>query len=154
MGDERRVGGNAVGQPVEHAAPPGAPTEGVAHLRSPHSVTETVDRLTAALTAAGATVFAVVDHSGEAARVGMNLRDTKLVIFGSPAAGTPIMEAAPLAAIDLPLKVLVWADDDGAVWMSYLTPSWLAARHRLAFDVTGPLHAVEKLTAQIAAAGR
>ena len=127
------------------------PTNGVAHKRSPLSVAETVARLTTAIRAAGAKLFVVVDHSGEAQRVGMALRDTKLLVFGNPAGGTPAMVASPLAALDLPLKILVWMDDDGAVWMSYLDAGWLAARHGLATELAAPLSAVDRLTAQVAA---
>jgi uncharacterized protein (DUF302 family) len=131
--------------------PAGArPTSGVVHQRSPLSVAETVERLAAAIRAAGATLFFVVDHSGEAQRVGMVLRDTKLLGFGNPVGGTPAMVASPLAALDLPLKVLVWMDDDGAVWMSYLDAGWLAARHGLASELAAPLSAVDGLTAQVA----
>jgi uncharacterized protein (DUF302 family) len=114
-------------------------------------VAETVDRLVEAIQAAGAKLFLVVDHSGEAERVGLRLRDTKLLIFGNPAAGTPAMVASPLAALDLPLKVLVWADDDGGVWMSYLDSVWLAARHGLAATVAAPLSAAARLTDHVAA---
>jgi uncharacterized protein (DUF302 family) len=92
-----------------------------------------------------------VDHSGEAQRVGMDLRDTKLLVFGNRRAGTPAMVASPLAALDLPLKVLVWMDDDGAVWMSYLDAGWLAARHGLDTELAAPLSEVDRLTAQVAA---
>jgi uncharacterized protein (DUF302 family) len=126
------------------------PTSGVVHKRSPLSVTETAKRLTTAIQGAGATLFCEVDHSGEAQRVGMDLRDTKLLVFGNPVAGTPAMVASPLAALDLPLKVLVWMDDDGAVWMSYLDAGWLAARHGLAAELAAPLSAVAGLTAQVA----
>ncbi|HEV8649942.1 MAG TPA: DUF302 domain-containing protein [Actinomycetes bacterium] len=132
--------------------PAGArPTSGVVHKRSPRSVAATVERLAMAIRAAGATLFLVVDHSGEAQRAGMTLRDTKLLVFGNPVGGTPAMVASPLAALDLPLKVLVWMDDDGAVWMSYLDAAWLAARHGLATELAAPLSAVDGLTAQVAA---
>ncbi|HET6986629.1 MAG TPA: DUF302 domain-containing protein [Kribbella sp.] len=126
--------------------------DGVVHKRSSVSVAETVLRLTSAIRAAGATVFFVVDHSGEAERAGLSLRDTKLVGFGNPAGGTPAMVASPLAALDLPLKVLVWIDEDGAVWMSYVDPPWLAARHGLDEDLAAPLSAVDQLTTQVTAA--
>jgi uncharacterized protein (DUF302 family) len=113
-------------------------------------VAGTVDRLTEVIQAAGARIFTVVDHSGEAERVGLSLRDTKLLIFGNPAAGTPVMAASPLVALDLPLKVLVWADDGGSVWMSYLDPAWLAARHGLSGDLAAPLSAAERLTHRVA----
>jgi uncharacterized protein (DUF302 family) len=127
------------------------PAEGIIHRPSPHPVSDTVARLSGAISAAGATVFAVIDHSGEAERAGLSLRDTKLVIFGSPAAGTPVMAAAPLAALDLPLKVLVWADDAGAVWMTYNDPGWLAARHGLDGQLAAPLSAVAALAGRVAA---
>lgn len=124
------------------AAPAGAhPTAGIVHTRSPHTVSETVDLLAEAIGAAGAKLFAVIDHGGEAARGGLSLRDTKLLIFGNPVGGTPAMVAAPLAAIDLPLKLLVWQDDNGVVWMSHLDPGWLAGRHGLTADLAAPLAA-------------
>jgi uncharacterized protein (DUF302 family) len=121
------------------------------HKRSPVAVGETVDRLTEAIHAAGAKLFIMVDHSAEAERVGLSLRDTKLLVFGNPIGGTPAMAASPLAALDLPLKVLVWADDDGAVWMSYLDSTWLAERHGLTPQLAAPLAAVDKLTDKVAA---
>ena len=93
---------------------------------SPHPVADTVSKLTGILSAKGIRLFAVIDQSAEARRAGLSLRDTTLVIFGSPAAGTPVMAAAPLAALDLPLKVLVW-DDDGRTKVSYYSPAALAA---------------------------
>src|SRR5437016_1860689 len=91
------------------AIPAGArPAEGVRHTRSPYPVGETVDLLTQAIRAAGAKLFVVIDHSGEAQNAGLSLRDTKLLIFGNPVGGTPAMVASPLIAIDLPLKILVW----------------------------------------------
>ena len=80
----------------------------------------------------------------------LSLRETKLVIFGSPLAGTPAMVVSPLAAIDLPLKVLIWEDEHGSVWMSYLTPQWLAERHALDLHLAAPFSAVEKLTKEVA----
>ena len=134
------------------AVPAGArPTAGIAHTRSPHTVSETVDLLAEQIGAAGAKLFAVIDHSGEAARGGLSLRDTKLVIFGNPVAGTPAMAAEPLAAIDLPLKLLVWEDDDGAVWMSHIEPGWLASRHGLTADLAAPLAAAGALAGRVAA---
>jgi len=127
------------------------PADGIMHTRSPLPVAETVARLTEAIQAAGAKLFTVVDHSGEAQSAGLALRDTKLIIFGSPVAGTPLMVAAPLAAIDLPVKILVWQDDAGAVWMSHLDPAWLAARHGLSAEQAAPLGAPAKLTAKVAA---
>jgi uncharacterized protein (DUF302 family) len=138
-----------------HSGPVGVrPTDGFAHKRSPLPVTETVKQLSDAIREAGATLFAVVDHSGEAARVGLSLRDTKLVIFGNPMGGTPVMVASPLSAIDLPLKVIVWTADDGAVWMSYLTPDWLADRHGLAAELAAPLSAVSVLVDKVVMAAQ
>ena len=90
--------------------------KGVADVPSSHSVDETVERLKAILKEKGVTLFALVDHSGEAAKMGMKMNPTKLLIFGSPQAGTPLMLAAPSAAIDLPLKILVWEDKEGKAW--------------------------------------
>jgi uncharacterized protein (DUF302 family) len=123
---------------------------GVVNRRSPLPVSETVDRLTEAIGVAGAKVFALIDHSGEAKAAGLSLRDTKLLVFGSPAAGTAVMQAAPLSALDLPLKILVWTDDGGTVWMSYISPEWLAGRHGIPADLTKPLSAVEMLVSRIA----
>ena len=123
--------------------------DGMIQRPSPLSVSETVARLTAAIEAAGAKLFMIVDHSGEAAAAGVSLRDTKLLIFGSPEAGTAIMDAAPLAALDLPLKILVW-DDAGQTWMTFLSPDWLAARHGISDWLSSPLGAVDLLTGKIA----
>jgi uncharacterized protein (DUF302 family) len=112
---------------------------------SPRSVDETVTRLSEIATARGLKVFAVIDHSGEAAAVGQTLRDTKVVIFGSPAAGTPLMEATPLIALDLPLKVLVWADRD-TTKLSYLAPAALAARYQLTDELAARVAGIDALT--------
>lgn len=128
------------------------PVDGIVHTRSPHSVGDTVDLLTQAIHGGGATLFAVVDHSGEAERAGLSLRDTKLLIFGNPKGGTPAMVAAPAIAIDLPLKLLVWQDDNGAVWISHTDPDWLAVRYGLIIDLTAPLSA-GALAAKVAGAG-
>jgi uncharacterized protein (DUF302 family) len=126
-------------------------TEGIATKRSRFSVDDTVDRLTGLLDKKGLTLFAVVDHSGEAARAGLTMANTKLVIFGSPTAGTPVMVASPLAALDLPLKVLVWAAADGTVSVSYNTPAYLAARHHLSDELRSRLEAIEPITDAIVA---
>jgi uncharacterized protein (DUF302 family) len=102
---------------------------GIITRPSRHSVAQTVETLTAVLRAKGVTLFALVDHSGEAAKVGMTLPPTKLLIFGNPKAGTPLMLAAPTVAIDLPLKILVWEDGQGRVWLSYNSPAYLMERH-------------------------
>jgi uncharacterized protein (DUF302 family) len=138
-------------QPAEPTPAGTHHVSGVVNRRSPLSVAETVERLTGAIGAAGAKIFAVIDQSAEAARAGTSLRDTQLVLFGNPLAGTPVMEASPLAALDLPLKILVWADDDGVVWMTYLSPAWLADRYDIPSDVAKSLAAVENLTGHLAA---
>ena len=108
---------------------PALPDNGLIHLRSPYSVPETLKRLEALLTAKGLMVFGRVDHSGEAAKVGLTMRPTQLIIFGSPKAGTPLMVASPTLAIDLPLKALAWEDADGKVWLSSNSPEYLKTRH-------------------------
>jgi uncharacterized protein (DUF302 family) len=112
---------------------------------SPRSVTDTVSRLTGILSAKGLKVFAVIDQSAEAGQVGMQLRETVLVLFGNPAAGTPVMAGAPLAALDLPLKVLVWADD-GQTKVSYYGPAALAARYDLSADLAAKLAGIDPIT--------
>src|SRR5260370_31308629 len=103
----------------ETMTPRSQPTDGIVTKPSPLTVSETLRRLTGLIEDKDLTLFEVIDHSGQAKKVGLEMPDTKLVIFGSPAAGTPVMVAAPLAALDLPLKMLVWADADGAVSVSY-----------------------------------
>ena len=112
---------------------------------SPRSVTDTVSRLTGILSAKGMKVFAMIDQSAEASRVGMQLRETTLVLFGNPAAGTPVMAAAPLSALDLPLRVLVWADD-GQTKVTYYGPAALAARYDLSADLSAKLAGIDPLT--------
>ena len=112
---------------------------------SPRSVTGTVSHLTGILDAKGLKVFAVIDQSAEASQVGMELRETTLVLFGSPAAGTPVMVAAPMSALDLPLKVLIW-DDAGQTKVTYYGPAALAARYDLNADLTAKLAAIDPLT--------
>ena len=104
---------------------------GLITLRSAHDFTATLARLSASLEAKAVTIFARVDHAAGAASVGLALRPTTLLIFGNPAAGTPLMQDAPTAGIDLPLKMLVWQDADDTVNLSYNDPFWIAARHRL-----------------------
>jgi uncharacterized protein (DUF302 family) len=112
---------------------------------SPRSVAQTVDRLTSLVEGKGMNVFAVIDHSGEAAKAGLELRDTKVVIFGSPQAGTPVMQAVPLAALDLPLKVLVWADGDQTK-VTYTAPAALAERYGLSDELAARLAGIDPLT--------
>jgi uncharacterized protein (DUF302 family) len=112
---------------------------------SPRPVAETVSKLTGMISAKGMKLFDVIDQSAEARQVGLTLRETTLVVFGSPVAGTPVMAAAPLAALDLPLKVLVW-DDEGQTKVSYYAPAALAARHHLGPDLAGNLAGINALT--------
>ncbi|HEX6518711.1 MAG TPA: DUF302 domain-containing protein [Streptosporangiaceae bacterium] len=129
------------------------PPDGIVSKRSPFGVDETVSRLTDVMEAAGAKVFAVIDQAAEARKAGMSLRDTQLVIFGNPAGGTPIMAAEPLAALDLPLKILVSADDSGRVWMTYLDRNWLASRYDLSYQLSSALAAPAVLVAKVASNG-
>jgi uncharacterized protein (DUF302 family) len=108
-------------------------------------VAETVARLTGMISAKGMRLFAVIDQRAEARQAGLDLRETTLVMFGSPAAGTPVMAAAPLAALDLPLKVLVWADG-GQTKVSYYAPAAIAARHHLSAELAGNLAGINALT--------
>lgn len=119
--------------------------DGVITKLSPGSVADTVARLSAVVAAKGMKLFDVIDHSGEAEATGLQLRDTKVVMFGSPQAGTPVMESAPLAALDLPLKVLVWADGDQTK-VSYTAPAALAARYALPEDLAGRLAGIDAVT--------
>ena len=108
---------------------------GMVDIPSRYSVPESLVRLEAILKEKGLTIFARVDHSGEAAKVGMDMRPTQLVIFGSPKGGTPLMVAAPSLAIDLPLKALAWQDKGGKVWLSYNSPEYLQQRHNIPADL-------------------
>jgi uncharacterized protein (DUF302 family) len=126
--------------------------EGVVTKSSAYTVGETVARLTDLIEARGLTLFAVIDHSGEALRVGLQLPDTKLLIFGDPAAGTPVMAFAPLAALDLPLKVLVAEGPGGAVSVSYNGPAFIAARYGLTDDLRARLEGIGPLTDAVHAA--
>jgi uncharacterized protein (DUF302 family) len=111
------------------------PGSGMVHLRSHHSVRETLQRVEAVLQAHGLNVFCRVDHSGEAEKVGLKMRPTQVLIFGAPKAGTPLMVASPTLAIDLPLKALAWEDAGGTVWLSYNSPEYLQQRHNVPDDL-------------------
>jgi uncharacterized protein (DUF302 family) len=130
--------------PVDDRASSGANTE-LTTKTSPRSVTDTVARLQSLVEGKGMKVFAVIDHSGEAEAVGLKLRETKVVIFGSPQAGTPVMAAAPLAALDMPLKVLVWSED-GQTKLTYTAPATLAARYGLSEELAARLAGIDALT--------
>ena len=120
-----------------------ASNKGIDDRSSRHNVDETVSRLTGILKSKGVTLFALVDHSGEAEKVGMKMNPTKLLIFGSPNAGTPLMLATPSVAIDLPLKILVWEDDQAKVWLSYNSPEYLMERHGFPPELLKNIAAVE-----------
>ena len=120
-------------------------TNGIVSKRSNHSVEETLEKLKRVLQAKGVNVFAIVDHSGEAEKAGLKMPDTKLVIFGSPKAGTPLMLAAPTTAIDLPLKILIWEDGEGKVWASFNSPAYLQERHKLPQELLPAIAVVEAL---------
>jgi uncharacterized protein (DUF302 family) len=119
--------------------------EGVVNKPSNHSVEQTVDRLKNILEARGVTLFALIDHGGEAEKVGMKMLPTKLLIFGNPKSGTPLMLASPSIALDLPLKILVWQDNQGTVWLSYNSPEYLMERYGLSEDLLPNIAVVEAL---------
>jgi uncharacterized protein (DUF302 family) len=124
---------------------------GIVDILSNHSVEETVERLQGILQAKGVTLVALIDHSGEAEKIGMKMRPTKLLIFGNPKGGTPLMLAEPSSAIDLPLKILVWEDADEKVWISYNSLDYLKQRHGLPDELMPNIAVVEKLAAQAGA---
>jgi len=123
---------------------------GIVDVPSNHSVDETVERVKGILQSKGVTLFALIDHSGEAEKVGMKMRPTKLLIFGNPKGGTPLMLAAPSVAIDLPLKILVWEDSQGKVWVSYNSPEYLQQRHGLPQELLANIAVVETLATKAA----
>ena len=129
---------------------PSLASKGIVVKASNHSVEETVNRLKNILQAKGITLFAVIDHSGEAEKVGMEMPPTQLLIFGNPKAGTPLMLASPTSAIDLPLKILVWADARGKVWVSYNSPQFLQERHNLPPELLQNVATVETLATKAA----
>jgi uncharacterized protein (DUF302 family) len=123
---------------------------GIVDKLSHHSVDDTVEKLKGILLSKGVMLFAIVDHSGEAEKVGMKMRPTKLLIFGSPKAGTPLMQAAPSVAIDLPLKILVWEDEQSKVWVSFNSPAYLQQRHGIPPELLQNIAVVESLAAKAA----
>ena len=123
---------------------------GIVDKLSHHSVEDTVEKLKGILLSKGVMLFAIVDHSGEAEKVGMKMCPTKLLIFGSPKAGTPLMQAAPSVAIDLPLKILVWEDEQGKVWVSFNSPAYLQQRHGIPPELLQNIAVVESLAAKAA----
>jgi uncharacterized protein (DUF302 family) len=117
---------------MSEIAPVTVSPEGLVTLPSPYIPKETLDRLAAAVEGHGMTVIARIDHAGAAAQVGMNLGPTEVLIFGNPRAGTPLMKASQLIAIDLPLRALAWQDDAQRNWLTYVDPAWLTNRYGIA----------------------
>ncbi len=145
------VRGTAKTQPSQHQETSMTmPSNGIISVPSNHPVDETVEKLKNILQSKGVTLFALVDHSGEAAKVGMKMPPTKLLIFGSPKAGTPLMQTAPTIAIDLPLKILVAEDAGGKVWVSYNSPEYLQARHNFPADLLQNIAVVGTLATKAA----
>ena len=133
----------AAGDPVKK-------NNGIVDVPTSHSVDETVERVKNILQSKGITLFALIDHSGEAAKVGMKMPPTKLLIFGSPKAGTPLMLASPSVALDFPLKVLVAEDTAGKVWVSYNASDYLQKRHNLPSNLLPNIAVIEALAANAA----
>jgi uncharacterized protein (DUF302 family) len=121
--------------------------EGIVKIPSRLSVDDTVDKLETILKSKGVTLFALIDHSGEAEKVGMKMPPTKLLIFGNPKGGTPLMLASPSAAIDLPLKILIAENSEGKVWISYNSPQYLKERHGLPENLVQNIAVVQALAA-------
>jgi uncharacterized protein (DUF302 family) len=126
------------------------PSNGMVSIPSHHSVEQTVEKLEGILQVKGIQLFALVDHSGEAEKAGMRMRPTKLLIFGNPKAGTPLMIAAPSVALDLPLKVLVWEDAGGKVWVSYNSADYLRERHGIPAELVQNIAVLDALAAKAA----
>jgi uncharacterized protein (DUF302 family) len=125
--------------------------EGIITKRSRRSVGATLEQLRTLLESRDIALFALIDHSGEAERVGQRMPNTKLVIFGSPAAGTPLMVASPRSALDLPLKILLWEDDSGATFLSYNSPAYLASRHDLSEELTARIAGIDAIVEALTA---
>jgi uncharacterized protein (DUF302 family) len=121
---------------------------GIVNQPSKHSVEETVEKLKGILLAKGVRLFAMIDHSGEAEKAGMKMQPAKLLIFGNPKAGTPVMVAAPSSALDLPLKVLVWEDAERKVWVTYNSPEYLKARHNIPPELLPNIAVIEALASK------
>lgn len=126
---------------------------GMVHLASPYSVEETLARLEVLLEKLGLKIFCLVDHSGEAEKAGLQMRPTKLVLFGSPKAGTPLMVASPTLAIDLPLKALIWQDDTSKVYVSYNSPEYLKQRHNIPEELVKNISGVGGLLQKVVQVG-
>ncbi len=125
--------------------------DGLRILATKHSVSEALQRVESLARARGLTIFARIDFSGDAERSGLTLRPTGLIILGNPKGGTPLMVAAPTVAIDLPLKILAWADDDGKNWLAYNDAAYLQARHRFPAELSKNIEGLAALAAAAAA---
>jgi uncharacterized protein (DUF302 family) len=123
---------------------------GLINVPSKHSVEETVEKLKSILQGKGITLFSLIDHSGEAEKAGMKMRPTKVLIFGNPKAGTPVMLAAPSSAIDLPLKILIWEDAQGKAWVTYNSPAYLQERHHIPAELLPSISVIETLAKKAA----
>ena len=123
---------------------------GIIDIQSHQPVDQTVSRLKAILQEKGIKLFALIDHSGEAEKAGMKMPPTKLLIFGNPKGGTPLMLAAPSIAIDLPLKILIWEDTQGKTWVSYNSPEYLQQRHGISAELIKNIAVVETVAAKAA----
>ena len=132
--------------PTTSATPPSV--EGILTRSSPFSVEETLQRLQEAIHSRNLTLFAHIDHSGEAKRVGLKMQEAHVLIFGSPKGGTPLMIASPLLALDLPLKVLVWQSEDDQVWVSSTSATYLRVRYAIPQELIGNIAGVDALIEQ------
>jgi len=129
---------------------PEAASNGIVSIESHHSVDATIDKLKSMLDSMGVKIFALIDHSGEAEKAGMAMRNTKLLIFGNPKGGTPLMLANPTAALDLPLKILVWEDAAGKVWLTYNSVEYIRHRHSLAPSLAVNIAVIDTLARRAA----
>jgi uncharacterized protein (DUF302 family) len=127
--------------------------QGLVTIPGKHSVPDTLARLESVVKARGLRVFARIDFSGDAAREGLTLQPMVQLVFGSPKAGTPLLAAAPTVGIDLPLKILIWEDADGGVWLSYNDPDALAQRHSVPAELSRNIAGIRALAAEAAKAG-
>lgn len=125
-------------------------SNGLVHLVSPRTAVDTMEILEAVVVARGLHIMARIDHAEEAAKVSLEMPPTFLLLFGSPLAGTPVMVASPTVAIDLPLKVLVWQDHEGHVWISYNSPRYLQKRHEVPLDVAGNIAGIKSICEEVA----
>ncbi len=124
--------------------------EGVVSIPSQHGVDAALDKLKGILDSQGVKIFALIDHSGEAEKAGMPMRNTKLLIFGNPKGGTPLMLAAPTVALDLPLKILVWEDADGKTWLTYNSVEFIRKRHNLTPELAANIAVIDTLARKAA----